>query len=78
MVTTAEPKRATNYRSGKMPQGMMDRGLERNSFPPRKPLIQKKEAISRTTGSVRIELHSARWERPSDSLARSFRNENSP
>ena len=36
-------------------------GREGSLFPARKPLIQKKQMISRTGEQVRIELHSTRW-----------------
>jgi Flp pilus assembly pilin Flp len=38
---------------------MMRGELRRNFFPPRKPLIRKKQVILRTRRQVRIELHSA-------------------
>jgi hypothetical protein len=61
MVTSEEPRRATNCRSIDMPQGMMEREARAISFAPRKPLIRKKQRIWRTEWQVRIELHNARW-----------------
>jgi hypothetical protein len=48
MVTTGKGRYATKCRSSKSPQGMMVGGIEGNSFPAPKPLIQKKEVIRRT------------------------------
>ena len=48
MVTNGKGRYATNCRSSKRPRGMMVGGIEGNSFPAPKPLIQKKQVIRRT------------------------------
>jgi Flp pilus assembly pilin Flp len=58
MVTIEGLGYATNCRSGEMPRGMMGRGLEGQSFPPRKPLIKKTNDLAHRRASAhRIAQH---------------------